>query len=263
MALQVKGRGVFNLGMQLESIMHYYKFNIGDYASHTQHLDEMEDLAYRRMLDYCYLNECGLPESVEKIARVIRMQMHCKCIANVLQEFFFLHCDGTYHSKRADEEIEQMGEKSRKRSEAANKRWKNTDANALQTECKSNATHNTLHITHNTLPIDTVSAVADHKNSKATLLPDDWILPAQWLQWAIDQGHTLDSATTEAAKFADYWHSQPAGKARKRDWEATWRNWIRNARKPSPAQSPTGFAATHTDRSWAVGLAGTPTGNGW
>ena len=61
--------------------MNYYQFHIGDYSSHTGHLSEIEDLAYRRMLDYCYLNESGLPEDVERIARVIRMPQHCHSIA--------------------------------------------------------------------------------------------------------------------------------------------------------------------------------------
>ena len=62
--------------------MHYYQFNIGDYASHTQHLDEIEDVAYRRMLDYCYLNEIGLPKSVDEVARLIRMRTHSERNAN-------------------------------------------------------------------------------------------------------------------------------------------------------------------------------------
>ena len=37
--------------------MHFYSFNIGDYASHTRHLTPMEDLAYRRLLDIYYLHE--------------------------------------------------------------------------------------------------------------------------------------------------------------------------------------------------------------
>ena len=34
----------------------------------------------------------------------------------------------------------------------------------------------------------------------------------------------------EHRKFADYWIAQPGAKGRKVDWNATWRNWIRNAR---------------------------------
>lgn len=136
--------------------MHYYQMNIGDYASHTAHLDPLEDIAYRRMMDWYYLHESPLPESVEQIARIIRMRGECKCIAVVLQEFFTLHSDG-YHNNRIDTEIASYRELSDKRKKAANKRWarKNGvckgDASAMQNECTSNANHKP--ITNNHKPI--------------------------------------------------------------------------------------------------------------
>jgi uncharacterized protein YdaU (DUF1376 family) len=119
--------------------LHYYQFHIGDYASHTAHLDELEDLAYRRMLDYCYLNEIGLPPTVEEIARLIRMRTHCERIANVLREFFVLHDDGVYRQFRVEQQIADFRGKSDKAKQAARKRWENTDANALPTLCERNA----------------------------------------------------------------------------------------------------------------------------
>lgn len=35
--------------------MNYFPFHVGDYAAHTAHLEPLEDLAYRRMLDAYYL----------------------------------------------------------------------------------------------------------------------------------------------------------------------------------------------------------------
>ena len=37
--------------------MNYFPFNVGDYSVHTAHLEPMEDLAYRRLLDQYYLRE--------------------------------------------------------------------------------------------------------------------------------------------------------------------------------------------------------------
>jgi len=67
--------------------MYYYKFHIGDYKAATDHLDLMEDLAYRRMLDWCYLNERSLPLDLNDIAKRILMRTHNECIANVLNEY--------------------------------------------------------------------------------------------------------------------------------------------------------------------------------
>lgn len=123
--------------------MHYYNFNIGDYHSHTAHLDPLEDIAYRRMLDFLYLNEIPLPESVDEIARLIRMRSHTECIAIVLREFF-KKVDGGYIQERAFVEIENYREKSEKARKSAEARWASksngfADANALRTQCEGNA----------------------------------------------------------------------------------------------------------------------------
>lgn len=122
--------------------MHYYQFNLGDYARDTQHLTEMEDLAYRRMLDLYYLKEKPLPRNVDQIARLIRMRSHTESIANVLQDFFVCKKDG-YHNSGADKVLSRVQAKSEKNRQAALKRWsKNNDlpdADALQTQNECNA----------------------------------------------------------------------------------------------------------------------------
>ena len=157
--------------------MHYFKWRISDYASHTQHLDEMEDLAYRRMLDWYYLHESPLPESVEQIARLIRMRTHSESIANVLHEFFELSEYG-YIQKAADKEINAYKAKSEKAKASAAARWSTkpnkSDANALRTECEGNANHKPL--TNNQEPITKFS----FKNELIGLgveesIVDDWL----------------------------------------------------------------------------------------
>lgn len=131
--------------------MHYYQFNIGDYQSHTAHLEPLEDLAYRRLLDWCYLHERPLPADIEQISKLIRMRSHSECIASVLREFFDLTPDGWW-KERISKEIEKTGEKSRKASESAKARWQKekSDANALPTQSERNATQDTLPKTQNT-----------------------------------------------------------------------------------------------------------------
>lgn len=127
--------------------MHYYKFNIGDYASHTQHLDPIEDIAYRRMLDWVYLHESPLPDCVDQIGRLIRMRTHSESIAVVLREFFVL-TDYGWMQEKADIEIQAFKEKSSKAKASAAARWAKTpnkpDANALRTKSERNANHKPL-----------------------------------------------------------------------------------------------------------------------
>jgi uncharacterized protein YdaU (DUF1376 family) len=97
--------------------MHYYQFNIGDYQSHTNHLDPLEDLAYRRMLDWCYLHEKPLPLDANEIARIIRLRDHAAIIRDVLTEFFSRYGEG-WVCDRVLEEIQHYKAKIEQASRA-------------------------------------------------------------------------------------------------------------------------------------------------
>lgn len=136
--------------------MNYYKFHIGDFKSHTAHLEPLEELAYRRLLDEIYLHEKPLPDDIDQIARCIRMRTHCDCIAVVLHEFFERTADGWIQG-RAMEEIDEFKAKSDKAKASANARWakkhkgfKKADANALRTQSEGNANHKPITNNHNT-----------------------------------------------------------------------------------------------------------------
>lgn len=149
--------------------MHYFQFNIGDYARDTAHLTEMEDLAYRRMLDLYYRAEGPLPSSIDEIARLIRMRSHTASIAIVLQDFFAECADG-YRNQRADQELRSIYEKSAKAKASANARWnKNKDLqkpDAMRTHSEGNA-DDMLPITHYPLPITQDTEVNKKKPADA------------------------------------------------------------------------------------------------
>ena len=91
--------------------MHFYSFNIGDYISHTKHLSDMEDLAYRRLLDLYYLHERTLNEDVAIVARKINMRDNVPEVKVVLEEFFVLEVGKGWTNPRADEEIQKYQSK--------------------------------------------------------------------------------------------------------------------------------------------------------
>jgi uncharacterized protein YdaU (DUF1376 family) len=198
--------------------MHYYQFNIGDYQSHTSHLSEMEDLAFRRMLDWCYLHEKPLPPEPDEIARLIRMRSHSDSIAIVLQEYFERNEEG-WISLRVIAEILKVGIKSEKASASAKARWgKKDDANALQTQSERYATQDTLPITQDTKPIV-------EKAQRGSRLPTDFELPNNWIVFCNQERPDLQPHKV-FDNFKDYWLSAPKGT--KLDWSATWRNWVRS-----------------------------------
>ena len=82
--------------------MIWYKFHLGDYITHTLHLSDAEDLAYRRLLDLYYMSEKPIPLNTEEVARKIRLDLDIT--ESVLGEFFEKTETG-YRNARCDEEI--------------------------------------------------------------------------------------------------------------------------------------------------------------
>ncbi|QIL72908.1 hypothetical protein G7048_22685 [Diaphorobacter sp. HDW4B] len=74
------------------------------------------------------------------------------------------------------------------------------------------------------------------KAKTATRLPGGWVLPKAWGDWALQDRSdlTADDVRKEAEVFADYWHAKAGADAKKLDWQATWRNWVRRCDGPKP-----------------------------
>ena len=124
--------------------MHFYQFHIGDYISHTHHLSLMEDLAFRRLLDFYYLHE--VPIKQRDIARQIGMREFEQEVLTVLNEFFVSTDEGFIHH-RADEEIAKYRKLSEDGKRGAAMRWlKGGDSPPIATPI---ATNNHKPITNN------------------------------------------------------------------------------------------------------------------
>ena len=93
--------------------MNYYPFHLGDYSAHTGHLEPMEDLSYRRLLDVYYMREGALPADIQVTAKLVRLRSCAADVESVLNEFFVLTEDGWRHT-RCDEEIAKMQDKQAK-----------------------------------------------------------------------------------------------------------------------------------------------------
>jgi uncharacterized protein YdaU (DUF1376 family) len=94
--------------------MHFYRFNIKDYAVNTTHLTNEEDLAYRRLLDLYYTDDQPKPNNNQWVCRRIRIA--AEVVDVVLNEFFVLTENG-WICGRVEEEIEGYRNLCRKRKE--------------------------------------------------------------------------------------------------------------------------------------------------
>jgi hypothetical protein len=84
----------------------------------------------------------------------------------------------------------------------------------------------------------------------ATRLPADFDLNPQ--RRAIAEAEKADP-DREFANFTDHWRSASGAKARKHDWDATWRIWCRRAADFKPRTNGTAAPAKRTG-SWRTGL---------
>jgi uncharacterized protein YdaU (DUF1376 family) len=196
------------------------------------HLSEIEDLTYRRLLDWYYLHESSIPLDLNEVSRQIRMRTHSDCIATVLQEFFERTPDGWIHH-RANKEIEKVGDKSQKASASAKARWsKPKDANALQTQSEGNATHNTLPITQDT----------EHKKKATSVAPPEGVSDSVWQEFkslrkakkAPITQRAIDALTNEANK-AGWTLEKALEECVVRGWQAFKADWV--AKKGNPADN--------------------------
>lgn len=66
------------------------------------------------------------------------------------------------------------------------------------------------------------------ETKKATRIPADFAPSLRCIEWA-KQKYQAVNLTLETEKFVDYWSGISGQRGTKLDWQATWRNWIRNA----------------------------------
>jgi uncharacterized protein YdaU (DUF1376 family) len=92
----------------------WYKFHIGDYLTHTAHLNEYEDLVYRRLLDLYYMSEAQIPLDTKAVARKIRMDVDAT--ESVLGEFFEKTEEGYFNSRAHAEVIKYQAQVKTNRS---------------------------------------------------------------------------------------------------------------------------------------------------
>ena len=203
--------------------MHYYKFNIADYRKDTGHLSTIEHGIYRQLIDWYYLDEQPIPSETQLVSRRLRLgSEEIKFLENVLSDFFVLDKTG-YKHKRIEVEIKDYHEQAEKnqRNGKLGGRPKKTQSviSGIPDDSQNNLNHKPLTINHK--PIK--------ENKRGSRLTQDWFLTKSMGDWALQERPDIDVRQV-AEQFKDYWIAQPGQKGAKLDWDATWRNWVRNTK---------------------------------
>jgi len=199
-------------------------FHIGDFLSGTLHMDTLEKGAFIMLLLAHYqIGECGLPNDDKKLARIAGVSVKVWLrIKPVLAEKFTID-EHFWRNKKAIEVLQKVEEKSSAQRAKALKRHNAVDATAMPRQCQPKPKPKPV-----VKDISNDISKKPDDSKKGARLKDDWTLPVEWGLWALEQGLTREVILTEEEKFRDYWVSLAGAKAIKRDWQAAWRNWIRN-----------------------------------
>jgi uncharacterized protein YdaU (DUF1376 family) len=201
--------------------MNYYNFHIGDYISHTIHLSLEEDLAYRRLLDMYYDTELPIPNNIPLVSRKLRIS--AEVVKTVLDEFFELTDEG-FKNFRADNEIAEYQRFIEKQKANGSKggRPKKSHRKPTANPTQSQKKPNQEPITINQEPIK--------ERTRGSRLSADWVLPKEWADWAKQERPDLNLQSV-GEQFRDYWSAKAGSGSTKLDWQATWRNWVRNQKQ--------------------------------
>lgn len=226
--------------------MHYYQFNIGDYAKATRHLSNLEDLAYRRLMDIYYDTEKPLISDVNKLARLINMRDNTQEIENVLNDFFDLSDDG-YSQKRINEEIEHYTSKADTARANGKKggRPKKANANQTGTEQEPKKTQSVIlanpeetglkanqePITNNQQPLTSNQVNNDNGKPPSKRFTPPTQEEVYSYMGEYSQSKEKKISPEEPEKFINFYTGKNwyVGKNKMKDWKASARNWVLKA----------------------------------
>jgi len=211
-------------------------FYPADYLAGTGHLTRAQHGAYLLLILH-YWSKGGLPSDDRLLARIARMSdREWKAESGILAEFF----DEDWRHPRIEKELEKARTKSEKRAEAG---ARGGDAKSLKNNGGDVAIATILLQQKDDFAVASSSepekekkehpsppsVVRPPQKSRGEFLSAEWGPCIEGRRMAIAELGSRESALRELQRFRNYWFGKSGADGRKRDWDATWRNWIMKA----------------------------------
>jgi uncharacterized protein YdaU (DUF1376 family) len=207
--------------------MHYYQHHIGDFIKDTSFLTNEEVGIYLKLLWLYYDTEQPLPNSLFELSMKVNARDQQDSLNGILNMFFTLRND-FWHHNRCDKEIsyyhQQLTTASKAGKASAAKRALNRNSTGVERAFDSSST--VVQPTNNQQPI-TINHKPIKETTRGSRLSADFVLPKEWADWARQERPDLDLRSV-GEQFKDYWSAKAGSGSTKLDWQATWRNWVRN-----------------------------------
>lgn len=245
--------------------MHYYKFHIGDYRRRAANLSLLEHGIYRQLIDEYHLTEEPLTGDFDRLCWSVGARSEDERVAvQRILDFFFKKTKKGWQHDVCEEQVQEYKAKALKNKENGKKggRPKN-NPEKTQSVSKQNPketlTNNHKPLTTNQEPKREVAVAPPAKGTALQNWPtyhSPEILPTDFFRY-VDEHGCQALAMSEWPKFHDYWVAQPGQRGVKKDWLATWRNWLRKSKEfaaNTDTKDSQGFIQRVTDDSWAKGL---------
>lgn len=213
----------------------WFPFYVGDYIRKTAHLSLLEHGAYHLLIDHYMGTAYPLPNDPAKLYRICRARSPSerKAVMLVASEFFTQN--GTLlRNKKCDSELDKQLKFSESQRSNVMKRYNHGTTERLPAHATTTTT--TPISKKESIVLGSESQNSDSSpqtkkklpSGRGTRLNSEWKLPDEWGEWAETLGMKRIEIITEQDKFRDYWIAATGAKSSKADWQATWRNWIRN-----------------------------------
>lgn len=98
---------------------------------------------------------------------------------------------------------------------------------------------------------DTPSLRSGAAQKRGTRLPDDFAVTDEMRAWARGRGFTDPQIDEITEQFTRYWRAKSGRDATKRDWPATWQNWVAKE-APERVRVAPRLAASNGRRTWTA-----------
>lgn len=212
-----------------------------DWLIDTARLAPDERGVFIQIVMMIYANRGPIPNDEKHLANL------CGCssrlvrslVATLEQKGFVQISDGKIGQKRAENELnikrnhlENSSKGGRTSAKTARKSSENEDDTNENSHLVSSGISQSLP-TPTPTPTASPSPKAKAKDRESSprkvgsRLPDDWQPGDDFVNFALQEGMTIEKVQREANFFRDFWISKPGQQGVKLDWLATWRNWIR------------------------------------
>ena len=176
--------------------------------------------AYTLLIDSCYDRETfpTLEQALEWTWASTEAEV--EAVKFVLSRFFKLDKDGCYVQDRVLEELLNYHKNAETNKRIADER----EAKRKESRTKREPSVDEPPPNHKPL---TINQEPIKERTRGSRLSADWVLPKEWADWAKQERPDLDLRSV-SEQFRDYWSAKAGSGSTKLDWQATWRNWVRN-----------------------------------